>query len=70
MSDSEIDIEEYMKLVIPPPSPPPPPPSPKILPKAKEKNKWMKHVQEYRKQNPDVKYTECLKQAKLTYNKT
>ena len=65
MSDSEIDIEEYKDLVKAPPPPPP-----KILPKAKEKNKWMKHVQEYRKQNPDVKYINCLKQAKLTYNKT
>lgn len=65
MSDSEIDLEAYKDLVKPPP-----PPSPKILPKPKEKNKWMKHVQEYRKQNPEVKYTECLKQAKLTYNKT
>jgi len=64
MSDSEIDIEEYKDLVKAPPPPPP-----KILPKAKEKNKWMKHVQEYRKQNPDVKYIDCLKQAKLTYNK-
>ena len=64
MSDSEIDIEEYKDLVKAPPPPPP-----KILPKAKEKNKWMKHVQEYRKQNPDVKYINCLKQAKLTYNK-
>lgn len=67
MSDSEIDLESYKDLVKPPP---PPPPSPKILPKAKDKNKWMKHVQEFRKQNPDVKYTECLKQARLTYNKT
>jgi len=62
MSDSEIDLEDYKDLVKPPP--------PKILPKAKEKNKWMKHVQEYRKQNPDVKYIDCLKQAKFTYNKT
>jgi hypothetical protein len=54
MSDS--DIEQYKKLVKPP--------SPK-----KAKNKWMQHVQEYRKQNPGVKYTDCLKQAKLTYNK-
>ena len=67
MSDSEIDLESYKDLVKPPP---PPPPSPKILPKAKEKNKWMKHVQEYRKQNPGVKYIDCLKQAKFTYNKT
>lgn len=64
MSDSEIDLEDYKDLVKAPPPPPP-----KILPKAKEKNKWMKHVQEYRKQNPDVKYINCLKQAKLTYNK-
>ena len=67
MSDSEIDLKTYKDLVKPPS---PPPPSPKILPKAKDKNKWMKHVQEYRKQNPGVKYIECLKQAKLTYNKT
>ena len=63
MSDSEIDLEDYKDLVKPPPPP-------KILPKPKEKNKWMKHVQEYRKQNPEVKYIDCLKQAKLTYNKT
>ena len=66
MSDSEIDLEDYKDLVKPPP--PKKPPSPKLLPK--DKNKWMKHVQEYRKQNPDVKYTDCLKQAKITYNKT
>jgi len=65
MSDSEIDLEDYKDLVKPPP--PKKPPSPK---KPKDKNKWMKHVQEYRKQNPGVKYTDCLKQAKLTYNKT
>lgn len=66
MSDSEIDLESYKDLVKPPSRPSPP--SPKA--KAKDKNKWMKHVQEFRKQNPDVKYTECLKQARLTYNKT
>lgn len=63
MSDSEIDIEEYKKLVRPPT-----PKKPKA--KAKKENKWMKHVKEYRKQNPNVKYIDCLKQAKLTYNKT
>jgi hypothetical protein len=56
MSDSEIDMEQYKDLVNP-------------KPKAKKENKWMKHVQEYRKQNPGVKYIDCLKQAKLTYNK-
>jgi len=63
MSDSEIDIEEYKKLVRPPT-----PKKPK--PKVKKENKWMKHVKEYRKKHPDVKYIDCLKQAKLTYNKT
>lgn len=60
-SDSEIDVKEYKKLVRPP--------TPK-KPKVKKENKWMKHVQEYRKQNPGVKYIDCLKQAKHTYNKT
>lgn len=65
MSDSEIDIEEYKKLV----EPPPPKPKKPKKPKPKEKNKWMKHVEEYRKKHPDVKYIDCLKQAKFTYNK-
>jgi len=64
MSDSEIEIEEYKKLIKPPT------PKKKTPTKPKNENKWIKHVLEYRKQNPEVKYTDCLKQAKLTYKKT
>ena len=65
MSDSEIDMEEYKELVKPPKQ------KKKLVkpPKQKKENRWMKYVQEYREKNPGVKYTDCLKQAKLTYKK-
>ena len=31
--------------------------------------KWMLHVQEFRKKNPELKYSDVLKQAKETYTK-
>ena len=38
-------------------------------PKRKTPSKWMLHVQEFRKNNPDLKYSDVLKQAKQTYTK-
>ena len=32
-------------------------------------NKWMKHLKEYAKKHPELKYSECMKQAKKSYSK-
>lgn len=48
--------------------------APKDETKPKEKvkrppNKWLIHVKEFRSKNPDMKYSDVLKQAKTTYVK-
>ena len=35
----------------------------------KAKSKWLLHVEEFRKKNPELKYSDVLKQAKETYTK-
>ena len=37
--------------------------------KKRPKSKWMVHVAEFRKKNPDMKYSDVLKNAKATYTK-
>lgn len=35
----------------------------------KSKNSWLNHVNDYRSQNKDLSYKECLKQAKESYKR-
>ncbi len=35
----------------------------------KKTNPWIEHVRKYSKANPKKKYSECLAEAALTYNK-
>ena len=37
--------------------------------KKRPPNKWLIHVKEFRSKNPDMKYSDVLKQAKTTYVK-
>ena len=71
MPDSEIEIEEYLKHVEPKNDKKVKDKTKKSIfkPKEKKQNPWIKHVQEYKKNHPELKYSECLKQAKLTYKK-
>jgi hypothetical protein len=38
-------------------------------PKVKKVNPWIKHVAEFRKKHPEMKYSEVLKKAKDSYKK-
>jgi len=37
--------------------------------KKRPPNKWLIHVKEFRSKNPDMKYSDVLKEAKKTYTK-
>ena len=37
--------------------------------KSKRKNPWLDHVKDFREKNPDMKFTEVLREAKKTYKK-